>query len=488
MRKICLLAFLAVCASAADLPKLPPATMGLIDQARALPPEFSADTLLTLAASTLVTERPWKLQLIEEAFSTAAHAQVPYPFICHGPVDITECQEKDERGMSALGLQTRAIVAMLDLNQQKALAMFQDLAPPRVSAVTCRDVVTPDVSAYYETAAKVFERGFTARQREKEEDLHLLETAIASMQSPAHVTPLMQMLSGARLTAEQRKALLARFAVVLDQVSGSDRMFNLSEWALVPAAFPETPEPRHLPRPFLPEAPDVAMYLPALRSYIVRQLSGPRCSDHVKPGKLPQSAANFNALAAKLDPAALLYQPITEEEIKPSKDGGTYQYDLPWQSQRAKDVLAAERWLNHGNRDLPDAKRFWTLEERSKDEWTARYQDAMKLLAGWKEEEEATPDTHFWLVAQAYGQLAALVPPGPARENAMGVYLNFLETHYTAVKSRNLWFVFVRSMLNDARRTQDQKERDWILDHLGRSSNQVIALYASLGRLGKQPG
>ena len=239
--------------------------------------------------------------------------------------------------------------------------------------------------------------------------------------------------------------------MVLDSVSGSDRVFNLTEWAIVPAAFPETPEPRRLPRPFLPEAPDVAMFLPAMRSYIVRQIGGPRCSDHIT-GKLPQSATNFNSLAAKLDPAALLYKPISVEEAKPLGHDGTYKYELPWKSQRAKDVLDAERWLQHGNRPLPDSQRFWTPEERSKDEWIARYQDTMKLLAGWKEEEESSADTHFWLVAQAYSMLATLVPPGPPRENAMGVYLNFLETHYTSVKSRNLWFVWVNDMLQRASR------------------------------------
>jgi hypothetical protein len=293
------------------------------------------------------------------------------------------------------------------------------------------------------------------------------------------------MLAAVKVTGEQRKALLARFAVVPDGVSGSDRIFRLTEWAIVPAAFPETLEPRRLPRPFLPEAPDVAMFLPALRSYIVRQIGGPRCSDHIKPGKLPQSATNFNTLAAKLDPAALLYKPISEEEAKPLKDDGGYKFELPWKSQRAKDVLAAEKWLSHGNRQLPDDQRYWTLEERSRDEWTVRYQDAMKLLAGWKEEEEASVDTHFWLVAQAYSGLATLVPPGPARENAMGVYLNFLETRYASVKSRNLWFVWVNDMLGSARRTKDPAERAWILDRLARSANPVIALYASLSQIGK---
>src|ERR1019366_2431783 len=129
--KTCLLGLLiaCLCASAADLPKLPPETMGLIDQARSLPPEFSADTLLTLAASRVITERAWKLQIIEEASTAAAHAQLPYPFVCHVAVDVIQCQETGVMNgeLNALGLQAKAIEAMLALNPQKALAMFQEL-------------------------------------------------------------------------------------------------------------------------------------------------------------------------------------------------------------------------------------------------------------------------------------------------------------------------------------------------------------------------
>ena len=470
---------------AADLPKLPPATMGLIDRARGLPPEFSADTLLALAASPLIAERVWKLQLIDEAFTSAAQAQLPYPYTCHRTVDITACQEKMDGGLSALGLRTRAIEAVLEVDPPKALDMFRQMAPPRVPPSSCQDVTTPYVSAYYVTAGKVVERGFSAKQRQKEEDLQLLETAVASMQSPEQVVPAMQMLAAVKLTSEQRKELLARFAVVLDSVYGNDRLYANGEWAIVPAVFPEVPEGRFRPRPFLPESGEVAMFLPALRAYIVRQLSGPRCSDQIKAGALPPSAVKFNTLAAKLDPAALLYKPITEEEVKPLKDDGTFKYELPWQSQRAKDVLEAERWLNHGNRDLPDDKRFWTLEERSTEAWLTHYQDTMKLLAGWKEEEESSADTHYWLVAQAYAQMASLVPPGPERENAMGVFLNFVETRYAAVSSRNLWFTFVRDLLRKARTAKDPKERAWILDHLRRSANPVISLYATLAEMGR---
>ncbi|MBZ5583071.1 MAG: hypothetical protein LAQ30_12880 [Acidobacteriia bacterium] len=469
---------------AEDLPKLPPETMGLIDQARGAPPEFSADTLLKLAASPLVTEPKWKLELADEAFASGGRAQLPCTYSCLVPVDVIQCQEREGRGLDALALQTRAVEAVLPLNPQRAVEMFLSIVPPKVEGVACADPVIPDVSAYYSTANKLFERGFTAAQRKKGDDLRFLETCIASMTSPAHVRPVLEMLSAAKLPPQDRTALLSRFAVTLETVSGSDRIFATTQWAVVPAAFPETPEPMHLPRPFLPEIPDANLFVPALRSYVVRQASGSRCSDNITKDKLPLSVTNFNALAAKLDPEGARFKPITAEEAKLGKDEGTYKYQLPWHSARAQKVLAEEKWLLHGNRNLPDAQRFWTLEERTTPEWNARALDFMKLIEGWAEDEESSPEEHFWLVAQAYSNLAQLTPPGRARDSAMGRYLNFLETRYTSVHSRVLWFVWVRDMLgrparsNDA--AKDATEREWVLNSLLRSANPVIALYARL--------
>ena len=470
----------AVCA-AADLPKLPPETMEWIDGARALPPEFRADSLLALSASARIADRAWKMALTEEAFTAASHAQLPHRYSCQVPVDVRQCMETYDFGLDGLTLQTRAVEAMLDLDPAAARDLFGRIAPPHAENPGCENVNPPDISAYYKTAGAVFERGFSPELRRKEEDIQYLETVISTMNSPAGVAPVLQMLSAAKVSAERRRALLSRFAVTLDTVAGSDRLYAGWEWALVPAVTPETTEPRRIPRPLLPEVREAALFVPALRAYIVRQLGGERCTDRMgQAGRLPLSAARFNALAAQLDPAALTYQPITQDEVKPGKDGGTYKYTLPWQSPRSKEVLAAQKWLNHGNRDLPDSQRFWTLEERSTPEWNARYEDTMKLIAGWKESEENSPEEYFQLAASAYGQMAALVPPGPARDNAMSVFLNFLETRYSAIGSRNYWFAQVKFLLNRIRSGKDEDDRRWLIESLQRSANPVIAFYARM--------
>lgn len=440
----------------------------LVDRARALPPEFSADLHLKLAASPLISENKWKRELIEEAFLAGARAPLPYRQRGEAHTDTRSAQQVADNDLEALTLQTRAVEAMLIFDPPRTLAMFESIAAPELPRVSCQEIITPVLSGWYDTAAKVFESGFTAKQREKGDDLHFLKQRIAAMRSPAQVVPSLRLIFAVKISDEQRKDLVTTFAVTLDRLSGGDREYGPSEVLLVPAA--------------LPQWHDTPLFVPALRAYIVRQVSGPRCSDRINPKELPVSVQQFNNLGRRLDPSGNRYPRITPEEAKPLKDDGTYKPSDFWRSPRSKQVLDALKWLNHGNRNLPDDKRFWTLEERSTLEWNQHYMDLVKLIEGWKETEEDSSDDHMWMVSHTYALLASLVPPGTPRENAMGMYLAFLETHYSATQSRNLWFGLVRQMLRTAQTGKDPKDREWILDRLVRSANPVIALYADVER------
>jgi len=87
----------------------PKEVLGLIDQSRALPPEFCADTLLKIAGSPLVSDAKWKRELIEEAFRTAAHAQLPYRRRTGPYTDERSTHEAWTNGIEGLTLQTRAV-------------------------------------------------------------------------------------------------------------------------------------------------------------------------------------------------------------------------------------------------------------------------------------------------------------------------------------------------------------------------------------------
>lgn len=145
-------------------------------------------------------------------------------------------------------------------------------------------------------------------------------------------------------------------------------------------------------------------------------------------------------------------------------------HGLRWQSPRSKQVLGALQRLNHGNRKLPDSERFGTETERKSDEWHARYVELAELLEGWKEEEELSPDDYLYRVASTYSTLASPVPPGPARDNNLEAYLNFVEGRYAPKGNRNLWITQVAPLLRE----------EQFLEHFARSRNPVMALYAKL--------
>jgi len=434
--------------------------MALIDGARGLAPEFSADLLLRLADAPAIDDVRWKLRLIDESFLTAAHAQLPYPKYGDPTTDSRYSRLYWRNFLEALSLQTQAVEAMLPLNSQHAREMFDEIPPPDVPALTCQETGAPDPRAYYETAKDIFGRGFTPQHRKKSRDIEFLEPIIADMRSPSHVSAANEMLMKVSVTPEQRRDLYERFAGTLDHINGTPRLFQAASGGF---GFRDPP-------------PDA--FLSSLRTYVVRHLSGPHCSDNrIRGGNLPFVAGAINHLMAVRDPKAERLKPITEDEVKSSKDDGTFERHIWWQSKRSKQVLDALKWLNHGNRDLPDSKRFFTLEERLSPDWNAHFLDTLKLIEGWAPEEEDSPADWFGMVFEAYRVLTEKAPRDQERTGAMSRYLNLMETHYADVESHNLWF----TQLKGYWRSSDT----WITERFAESKNSVIAVYTKVARLNR---
>ncbi len=272
----------------------------LVDEARSLPPELSADALLRIASHKLPSDPAWRGDLIEEAFTTGARAPAPFP----------HTQDLRQTGLERLVLQTRAVEAMLALNAARALALFRDIPIPDPPPLSCQGRLTPDLSSFYQTALHLFESAFTDVERVKGDDTRFLERILSSTQSPSQIVPALKMMpdAGARMTPDQRRQFADLLAGVLDRVNGSDREFSASENVLVPSA--------------LAEMHDSQMFVPALRSYIARHVSGVRCSDFDPARGASESVRQFNALIGRLSPTTAQLRPITADEAKPSRRDG----------------------------------------------------------------------------------------------------------------------------------------------------------------------
>jgi hypothetical protein len=457
----------------------PPEVLALVDQGRALPAEFRADILLRLAQSSLITQTPWKQELIEEAFWSGSHASLPYLQRADGRSDSVATNAVRANGLEAMTLQARAVQQMLPLNPGKALQLFDQIQPTTLPKLACSNPLTPDVAAYYQTAALVFRNSFTAKQRANGEDRLLLKRLVASVDAPAQVPPVMEMVFAVNLAPDQRRDLLSLLTANLQDINRSDREYGAAETALVSAIASDGIRP-----------PEAAIFLPALRSYIVRHLKGHRCTDNMPAaGRIAKSGEQFNSLAAKLDPTESRWTRISAEEAKPAGDDGTYRQDRTGRSERSQAVTEALKWLTHGNRVRHGEVLRWTLEERSSPKWLGRYDDAAKLVHELKEDDEASPEALFVMKSDALNFLAALGPPGQSRDKALEEYREFLEEYYPSIENVNLWFTMFRHMLYTARFSEDPKNRAWILDGLARSSNPIIALYSKIETsVGPPPG
>ncbi len=410
------------------------------DRVRALPPEFGADLLLGMAGG--MADVGWRRELTEEAFRLALRAPDIYATRGGRHTDTRAHMTSAIHGLDILSLRMRAVRAMLRDDPERAAGMFVETRLPVLPALGCSSTQVPDLEDYYTTLGLVFAKGFSARQRERGEPRHMLNAAIAGMHSPAQVEPLGKLLVGVD------PEVVDAFAGALARVAPSDRVFGRHTRSLLGIVY----DARR-------RGWDVKALLQGMHGYLAAHLSGPRCTPYLKEGA--EMGKEFNLLAGEAG--------LTPEQMRPARDAGTWDDGEFWESARSKEVMADLRWLNHGNRDLPGDKRFWTLEERKSQEWTGRYADLLLKIEGWRESEEKAAVDFRWMQCQALALGAKLVPPGPARDLAMRRWLTSFENWYEPGASQNAWFWTLKRML---------EEPGMAMGEMRGSRNAVVAAYA----------
>ena len=425
--------------------------LAIVDAARALAPEFSADIHLQLAASSRIPKPQGKRQLIEEAFESAAHAELQYPRqTVNASTDSLTHVKYRSAAHDALTLRARAVSAMLAIDPARARALFERIVLPDVAPTPCDVRATPVFQPYYLTAASIFTRAFSAEERADGKHQQFLSNQISGVRSQPQLIGALEMLAAIDTEGTRDRHLIA-LAGVLDRVATTDRDFNVSAMSLVHRTAGSSVE-----------------YARALRSYFVRQARGERCADTVRNSRITPAIQNFNSLYSKS--LGQEFKPLSLDELEPGKIVGSYKDDEFWRSPRSKQVLAALQWLNHGNRKLPNNERFWTEAERASPEWNARHLDLLKLIENWTETEEDSPIGYMFMVSHTYSLLSRLVPSAEARDRNFSAWLTFLESQYPTTTSRTAWFAQVKGMLAEKQ----------LLTQLASSRNAVIATYAAL--------
>ena len=455
-----------VCATSASTP----AVDGLIESARAAPPEFAADALIRLAALDQV-EKPRRVELLEQAFEKASAAQEPYlrraAIVRYGgPAGFFNRVYGQE--LDAMSLRLRAVAGLLPIDSRKAAGLFQRIPPMRLPAVSCTEYLVPDVSRFYEVLGSLL-----ASQSLTPKDL---ERFAAGLTSPAQIAPAIRTVAATTLEDAGFQRILGALTGALSKIGGDDRTFTQYGAAgrQIELLVEECRRRKLSPLPLVE----------AYRLYLVIHLSAARCADSDLQAPLRASfgmatpeqadAAAFDALDffnTRLVLAPL--QPIGEGEALPARQEGTASGLRSCEDAACKAISAQFRSLVFNQASVP-------LQQREKEtpEWHAKLQVFLKAVAEWKPGAGVSAAAHFREKCGLYSDLVSAVPSAADREAVLRALLDFTGRNSSQVKNRAEWFLPVNGLIGRA--GLDPVGLGGLIELLRKSDNPVIALFANL--------
>jgi hypothetical protein len=475
--KLPVLLFLPLLCAGADLPA---DITALVDSARGVPPEFTADALIRIAAVNRV-EKPRKIELLEEAFRSAsgAHDRMklrPFQTKFSGPAGFLEKAAKQD--LDTLSLQLRTVEAMLPLDPVKARDLFASIAEPELPRLDCKTSMVPDVSRYYEVLGRLADETYSPKQIAAEEPFKLLMRYL-TVNSAAQAGPAASTLAKVKLRSAQFRALLGQYMAGLKAVEGDDRTFtfwrgagvNIGELAGAAAKYNISPVP----------------LLEAYRAYLVRHLSGARCADNTQLGVkvvLESFAGQLEKAEAPLSPSGYfndtlrsgLVPAITRDEETPRKSEGEAEGLKECTSVECVEIGKQYRMLVLKSNSIP-----YIPAEKAEAEWQNRLREYLTALTNWQQDTGTGDAEHFRTKSGVYTELLAVVPSGANRDAVLRSTLQYLEQTRSSVARPAEWFLPVNLLI--ARVALDPQSLSAFGADLRTSRDAVIALYANLERL-----
>jgi hypothetical protein len=392
---------------------LPPELQSIYGLAMAAPPEFAADALLKIAASSHVKDRDTKRELVDQAFRFAGRAQNPYELVSV-PGTGTDTRSGFLANalhlrLDALSLQARAIVGMLGFDKKAAIAAMSSLQHPALDPLTCEDALIPDVSGYYAALGAVAEQAFSD---DRDERTRFLLAAISRMTSSAEVSPMARLLLAAQLTPEDQQAIFSAFAARLTALPVDARTFGFYARYI-----------RH----------DLDAL--AERAGQQREGGGGAVSAIFKEYLDNQAGGHC-------------YQPgdVNVSGEAKDQDAGKPKVEQYWQTDAAKRVFEACLKLRFrpNGRLLEDA-------ERATPEWGRELTDFLASLDEWRPQDEASEADYYHQRTIVYEALVELTPAGPLRDKLLQSYIAFITNSNLQQQSPVEWFWHADSLLDRMR-------------------------------------
>ena len=442
----------------------------LIILGQSAPAEVTGDLLLTLVSSNLIANKERKMELIEQAFRSAAQAREPVRRKSWGLMVDTRSgfkQRAFDFELDKLSMQSKAVIKMIPLDRLRARTMFEDISLPAIKPLTCEDSLGYDLESYYVAMLSVAEECFNGDERKAEAHIQFISDKLESVRSIPQVTPATRMLVNAELSPDELSLLANVLTKALGRVSTDGRSFAfaMERDRLVSTA-------HGLILKLKQHGVPANDFGGAFRSFLIKSMSGEVCTDvaWLKGGQvsLPADLERINSVLAT---------PIAADDVHPASVGPKAGEVVYWTTPKAAQVLWTAKELRFGG-----GEKALSGEERQTEQWHRKLLDFLELLESWEPESEPSPDDYFQEKCITYMVLVDLCPDDPQRDVVLRAYGNYLKEKSGEYKGRIEWILPVKDYLRVLRSKSDKVRRS-SLDPWLTSSDGNLRIYGELAML-----
>lgn len=468
----------------------------LITEAHLAPAEFGIDALIRIAESSKVSDRRWKIEILEEAFRLTADVQrpvrrkaVPLPNI---PVDTKAgyLSYAYDLKLDVLSLRCRILETMLRVDKKRTRELLSELDPQlHLQPLACEDSLVYEVSGFYATVAKVVGATFTEEERKQGDYLRFVLPYVEAISSPAQVAPVIKLILDLNVNSIELIELGRALSLRLKKMPSDDRSFSYTFQRDLTSGVYELFKlysERDLPTNELSES---------LRVFLTRNLQSSRCAENknLNTQFLPQFVKFANSFM-------FLNSPLSIDDLKPERIESAAAVHSYWESPESQRLLSKSKKLRFSATQESSAVTGQEDEEQSGESDDVASTESERKQAGWQQEaavllseleqwhdsQETSEMDHFHQKSVLYQGLFEMCPAGSLRERIQRSYVNYLANHNAQKENRIEWFLHARYLLN-AIRNVEKEDRVILLDALANSASPTLRLYADLARLQPQP-
>jgi hypothetical protein len=433
-----------------------------ITNASAAIPEVAADLLIKIAESNLISDRQKRIELLEEAFRRSGEVQEKTRRkMWTGLVDSRGgfLSAAFDQQLDALSLRCRVVRAMLNLDTERARKLFLEIPTIKVTELSCSQSLAYDMTDFYKTLALIASKTFSPAEMEQGERLRFIQSYVQSLQSPAQVSPMLDVLIESRMPAADLSVIGKSLSNALGKLSSDPRSFTAS--LLYGNLIAKLDR---LLRLYSDNDLSTTEIISSFHSYLLAQLNSVQCSD---------VATSTSQMRASLDKfSTWLNEPIKADDVRPSRIDQMDTDEEFWTSSQSSGLLMKLKALRFG-----DGKEPLSIEARGTNDWQQKMELLLADIDQWDGTSEKSALTYFHEKANLYSGLFELAPSNDSKLQVLLRFAGYLRNSEAREQSHIEWLLHLHSLFKKIKRL-DAADRTRVFDVFKNSGNQALQLYS----------